>query len=90
MTIKEIRKIKLVADWLLVAYIYFVFSTATRGSGYFVVNLSLLIGSAFLRDLLPKDYRFGGTFLKKENRWMEFIIEVVLVLSVAFVLIKLL
>ncbi|MEO1770164.1 hypothetical protein [Candidatus Enterococcus ferrettii] len=90
MTIKEIRKIKLVADWLLVAYIYFVFSTATRGSGYFAVNLSLLIGSVLLRDLLPKEYRFGGTFLKKGNRWMEFIIEAVLILSIAFVLIELL
>lgn len=87
MTIKDIRKLKLVADWLLIAYIYFVFSTATRGIGFLAVNLSLLIGSAFLRELLPKENRFGGTFLKKENRWMEFIIEVALILSIAFLLV---
>lgn len=90
MTLKEIRKLKLAADWLLIAYIYLVFSTTTQGIAFFAVHLSLIITSVFLRDLLPKENRFGGTFLKKENRWMEFIVEMVLIVGIAFVLIKLL
>lgn len=88
MTLKEIRRIKLVGDSLLIAYLYFLLSTPKWGLGFYIVTFGLLLSNIFLRDMLPKENQFGGTFLKKEDNWLEFIIECVAIFGIAWLLIK--
>ncbi|MGM0213612.1 hypothetical protein [Enterococcus sp. AZ109] len=88
MTLKEIRRIKLVSDCLLIVYGYLIFPIPSKGLVFNLVVFCLFLTSLFLRDLLPKEYRIGGTFLKKEDSWLEFGIEMVLICGIIWLLIK--
>lgn len=88
MSLKEIRGIKIVSDCLLIVYGYLVFPAGSQGLIFNLVATCIFLSSLFLRNLLPREYRLGGTFLKKEDNWLEFVIEMVLIFGIIWLLIK--
>ncbi|GCF92902.1 hypothetical protein NRIC_07930 [Enterococcus florum] len=85
---KEIRRIKIIADFLLISYGYFMFSRTSSGLGFYVVTFFLLVSSVFLRDLLPQENRLGATFLKRKYRFLEFSFELIVIFGMIWLLVK--
>lgn len=90
MTIKQIKKIKIVRGILLSIYIYFGWEVIQAPRPKPIVTEHLLIISiiiilciAILSKILPKEHRSGNTFLSYRSKLLEVILELVFILVLA-------
>lgn len=86
MDIKQIRTIKLIADAMLVIFIYSVFVDIVKnGFGYMIVIFLLVFCSGLLRQQLPNKYRVGNTFFSEKYKWYEVCLEIIVMVCLGYV-----
>lgn len=90
MTIKQIKKIKIVRGILLSIYIYFVWEViqAPRPKPIvtehlMIINVIIILCIGILSEILPKEYRSGNTFFIYKSKLLEVILELVFILVLA-------
>ncbi|MEG0285464.1 MAG: hypothetical protein RR494_06080 [Vagococcus sp.] len=90
MTIKQIKKIKIVRGILLSIYIYFGWEViqAPRPKSIviehlLIINVIIILCIGILSEVLPKEHRSGNTFSSYKSKLSEMILELVFILILA-------
>ncbi len=90
MSIKQVKTIKVIRLLLMSFYLYFIFNQSQLNNdfrfSYGVVYTSLLVCSVLLTNVLPKEHQLGNTFLKLKLKWLELMIEIVIMVGLAIIL----
>lgn len=90
MSIKQVRVIKIIRLLLISTYLYLMYNQSELNPNfrisYFILSTIVFICGASLINVIPKEYQFGSAFLKPKLKWIEFILEIAIMLGLALVL----
>lgn len=89
MNIKQIRIIKIIRGILLSAYLYFMWNQTQLNNefrlSYLIISTIIFFCGISLGTIIPKDYQVGNTFFNPKSKWLEAILEIIIVFGLAAV-----
>ena len=90
MSMKKIKVMKTIRLFLFTIYLYFMFNISDFNSShrvsFILVSTSIALCGFGLVFTLPKEKQSGNTFLDTKYRWIEVGVEILVIISLTWIL----